>query len=49
MAAPAKCSYRRRGRVQSRGDHYHLHKIERFFVVKGEAEIGLRRLFTTKC
>ena len=29
---------------QMRGDHYHLHKIERFFVVKGEAEIRLRRL-----
>lgn len=29
---------------RSRGDHYHLHKVERFFVVKGEAEISLRRL-----
>lgn len=29
-----------------RGDHYHLHKVERFFVVKGEAEIRLRRLLT---
>lgn len=29
---------------EKRGDHYHLHKIERFFVVSGEAEIGLRRL-----
>lgn len=29
---------------QSRGDHYHLHKVERFFVVRGEAEITLRRL-----
>lgn len=28
-----------------RGDHYHLSKIERFFVVAGEAEIALRRLF----
>lgn len=27
-----------------RGEHYHLHKVERFFVVKGEAEIQLRRL-----
>jgi UDP-2-acetamido-2,6-beta-L-arabino-hexul-4-ose reductase len=27
-----------------RGDHYHLHKIERFFVLKGKAEISLRRL-----
>ncbi|WP_122262738.1 NAD-dependent epimerase/dehydratase family protein [Ornithinimicrobium cerasi] len=27
-----------------RGEHYHLHKVERFFVVKGEAEIELRRL-----
>ena len=30
----------------TRGDHYHLHKIERFFVVSGEAEISLRRLLT---
>jgi UDP-2-acetamido-2,6-beta-L-arabino-hexul-4-ose reductase len=31
---------------RTRGDHYHLHKIERFFVVSGEAEISLRRLLT---
>ena len=30
---------------QMRGDHYHLRKIERFFVVAGEAEIALRRLY----
>ena len=29
---------------QTRGDHYHVHKVERFFVVKGTAEIRLRRL-----
>ncbi|QCW50991.1 NAD-dependent epimerase/dehydratase family protein [Nocardioides dongxiaopingii] len=29
---------------QKRGEHYHLHKVERFFVVKGEAEVQLRRL-----
>lgn len=29
---------------QTRGDHYHLHKVERFFVVRGRAEIRLRRL-----
>lgn len=29
---------------QKRGEHYHLHKIERFVVVKGEAEVQLRRL-----
>jgi UDP-2-acetamido-2,6-beta-L-arabino-hexul-4-ose reductase len=29
---------------QMRGDHYHLQKVERFFVVRGEAEISLRRL-----
>jgi UDP-2-acetamido-2,6-beta-L-arabino-hexul-4-ose reductase len=29
-----------------RGDHYHLHKIERFFVVSGEAEISVRRLLS---
>lgn len=28
----------------SRGDHYHLNKVERFFVLRGEAEIQLRRL-----
>ena len=27
-----------------RGEHYHLRKVERFFVVKGSAEIQLRRL-----
>lgn len=29
---------------QKRGEHYHLHKVERFFVLKGEAEVNLRRL-----
>ena len=29
---------------QKRGEHYHVHKVERFFIVKGEAEIELRRL-----
>lgn len=29
---------------QSRGDHYHLHKVERFVVLRGEAKISLRRL-----
>lgn len=28
----------------TRGEHYHLRKVERFFVVKGEAEVQLRRL-----
>jgi UDP-2-acetamido-2,6-beta-L-arabino-hexul-4-ose reductase len=28
----------------TRGDHYHLHKVERFFVLQGEAEIALRRV-----
>jgi UDP-2-acetamido-2,6-beta-L-arabino-hexul-4-ose reductase len=31
---------------QVRGEHYHLHKVERFIVFRGEAEIGVRRLFT---
>ena len=31
-----------------RGDHYHLRKIERFMVVRGEAEIALRRLYDDK-
>ena len=30
----------------TRGNHYHLGKVERFFVVKGEALIRLRRVFT---
>ncbi len=30
---------------QKRGEHYHLHKVERFVVVSGEAEIQLRRLW----
>lgn len=29
-----------------RGEHYHLRKIERFVVFSGEAEIGLRRLYS---
>ena len=29
----------------TRGDHYHLAKIERFMVLRGEAEIALRRLY----
>jgi len=29
-----------------RGEHYHLKKIERFVVFRGEAEIQLRRLFS---
>lgn len=29
---------------KTRGDHYHLHKVERFSVVSGEAVISLRRL-----
>lgn len=28
-----------------RGEHFHLHKIERFLVLAGEAQIALRRLF----
>lgn len=28
----------------TRGEHYHLHKVERFVVLRGEAEIGFRRL-----
>jgi UDP-2-acetamido-2,6-beta-L-arabino-hexul-4-ose reductase len=30
----------------TRGQHYHRHKVERFLVLSGEAEIRLRRLFT---
>ncbi|MBI2639343.1 MAG: SDR family oxidoreductase [Candidatus Sungbacteria bacterium] len=30
----------------TRGNHYHTRKIERFCVIKGEAEIRIRRLFT---
>ncbi|GAB2456390.1 type 8 capsular polysaccharide synthesis protein Cap8F [Nocardioides hungaricus] len=30
---------------QTRGDHYHLHKFERFMVLDGDAEIALRRLY----
>lgn len=33
---------------QTRGEHYHLSKIERFFVIKGEAEISVRRLLHDK-
>ena len=30
----------------TRGEHYHLAKIERFAVVSGRATIALRRMFT---
>ncbi|MEZ5341278.1 MAG: hypothetical protein R2706_07485 [Acidimicrobiales bacterium] len=30
----------------TRGDHYHVHKIERFLVFQGEARIRIRRLLT---
>ncbi len=30
----------------TRGQHYHLHKVERFQVLRGQADIRLRRLFT---
>ena len=30
----------------TRGEHFHLRKIERFVVLTGEARISLRRLFT---
>ena len=43
-AAPGSPSFRRPSRARVRGDHYHLRKIERFCVVKGEADIQLRRL-----
>jgi len=30
----------------TRGNHYHLEKVERFFVLRGSATIALRRLFS---
>lgn len=30
----------------TRGEHYHLHKVERFAVVQGTATISLRKMFT---
>ena len=32
----------------TRGDHFHLHKVERFIVLEGQASIRLRRLFTSE-
>lgn len=32
----------------TRGEHYHLHKIERFVVLEGEAAIALRRMFSSE-
>jgi len=32
----------------TRGEHYHLEKVERFAVVSGSATISLRRMFTDK-
>lgn len=31
----------------TRGEHFHLHKVERFVVLSGRARISLRRLFST--
>lgn len=33
---------------QTRGEHYHLRKIERFAVVRGSARISMRRLLTNE-
>lgn len=30
----------------TRGEHFHLHKVERFVVLSGQARISLRKLFT---
>ncbi|MCB0916895.1 MAG: capsule biosynthesis protein CapF, partial [Actinobacteria bacterium] len=30
----------------TRGQHYHLHKVERFLVLRGTGEIRLRKLFS---
>ncbi len=30
----------------TRGNHYHLHKFERFMVLKGRASVSIRRLFS---
>jgi len=30
----------------TRGEHFHLHKIERFVVIRGEARISLRKMFS---
>ena len=32
----------------TRGDHFHLRKVERFLVLQGQASIKLRRLFTSE-
>lgn len=32
----------------TRGDHYHLRKVERFIVLSGQAKIRLRKMFTDK-
>lgn len=32
----------------TRGDHFHLHKVERFLVVQGQATIRIRRVLTDK-
>lgn len=32
----------------TRGDHFHLRKVERFVVLAGSGRISLRKLFTTE-
>ena len=34
--------------AMTRGDHFHLRKVERFVVLAGSARISLRKLFTTE-
>ena len=32
----------------TRGDHFHLHKVERFLVLQGQATIRVRKIFSNE-
>ena len=44
MAVPGSRSCRRPDPGATRGQHFHLDKVERFVVVEGDATISLRRV-----
>ena len=43
---PGQCFISTTNPGVTRGEHFHLHKLERFLVVKGQAKIRIRRLFS---
>jgi UDP-2-acetamido-2,6-beta-L-arabino-hexul-4-ose reductase len=46
LGGPGQTSFSTTVPGVTRGEHYHLRKVERFAVIQGSATISLRRLFT---